>query len=94
MHGARLNTTCETTVSVPEDSDEPQEVIEVQILPQVREYQGWGGYFTPNYESVRFDNTLGIVKKKKKKKESKKKNLRINRYRRKETSKRKQKMRK
>lgn len=43
MHGARLNTTCETTVSVPEDSDEPQEVIEVQILPQVREYQGWGG---------------------------------------------------
>ena len=26
-----------------------------------------GGYFTPNYESVRFDNTLGIVKKKKKK---------------------------
>ena len=33
---ARLNTTCETTVSLPEDSDEQQEVIEVQILPQVR----------------------------------------------------------
>ena len=32
---ARLNTTCETTVSLPEDSDEQQEVIEVQILPQV-----------------------------------------------------------
>ena len=55
MHGARLNTTCETTVSVPEDSDEPQEVIEVQILPQVRACQDWGGggeYFTQNYESV------------------------------------------
>ena len=36
MSGARLNTTCETTVSIPEDSDEHQEVIEVQILPQVR----------------------------------------------------------
>ena len=35
MSGARLNTTCETTVSIPEDSDEHQEVIEVQILPQV-----------------------------------------------------------
>ena len=30
-----MNTTCETTVSLPEDSDEQQEVIEVQILPQV-----------------------------------------------------------
>ena len=37
---ARLNTTCETTVSLPEDSDEQQEVIEVQILPQVR-YIHW-----------------------------------------------------
>lgn len=36
MSGARLNTTCETTVSIPEDSDEQQEVIEVQILPQVK----------------------------------------------------------
>ena len=36
---ARLNTTCETTVSLPEDSDEQQEVIEVQILPQVPTYQ-------------------------------------------------------
>ena len=36
MSGARLNTTCETTVSIPEDSDEHQEVIEVQILPQVK----------------------------------------------------------
>ena len=35
FNGARLNTTCETTVSIPEDSDEQQEVIEVQILPQV-----------------------------------------------------------
>ena len=56
MHGARLNTTCETTVSVPEDSDEPQEVIEVQILPQVRSCQDWRGgggeYFTQNYERV------------------------------------------
>lgn len=33
--GGRLNTTCETTVSIPEDSDEAKEVIEVQILPQV-----------------------------------------------------------
>ena len=31
----RLNTTVETTVSMPDDSDEHQEVIEVQILPQV-----------------------------------------------------------
>jgi hypothetical protein len=37
MNGVgRLNTTCETTVSIPEDSDEAKEVIEVQILPQVR----------------------------------------------------------
>jgi len=36
---ARLNTTCETTVSLPEDSDEQQEVIEVQILPQD---ENWG----------------------------------------------------
>ena len=36
MNGVgRLNTTCETTVSIPEDSDEAKEVIEVQILPQV-----------------------------------------------------------
>jgi len=34
-----LNTTCETTVSIPEDSDEAQEVIEVQILPQD---ENWG----------------------------------------------------
>ena len=32
----RLNTTGDTTVSMQEDSDEQQEVIEVQILPQVR----------------------------------------------------------
>ena len=32
----RLNTTGDTTVSIQEDSDEHQEVIEVQILPQVR----------------------------------------------------------
>ena len=38
LSGARLNTTCETTVSIPEDSDEHQEVIEVQILPQVSYY--------------------------------------------------------
>ena len=37
LSGARLNTTCETTVSIPEDSDEHQEVIEVQILPQVQQ---------------------------------------------------------
>ena len=35
FRGPMLNTTCETTVSIPEDSDEQQEVIEVQILPQV-----------------------------------------------------------
>jgi len=35
LGGARLNTTCETTVSIPgEDSNEEQEVIEVKILPQ------------------------------------------------------------
>ena len=34
----RLNTTGDTTVSMQEDSDEQQEVIEVQILPQVRKY--------------------------------------------------------
>jgi len=39
VHGPRLNTTCETTVSIPEDSDEAQEVIEVQILPQD---ENWG----------------------------------------------------
>merc|ERR1719195_949622 len=39
LSGARLNTTCETTVSIPEDSDEHQEVIEVQILPQD---ENWG----------------------------------------------------
>jgi len=39
MSGARLNTTCETTVSIPDDSDEHQEVIEVQILPQD---ENWG----------------------------------------------------
>ena len=33
--GGRLNTTGDTTVSMQEDSDEQQEVIEVQILPQV-----------------------------------------------------------
>ena len=38
LSGARLNTTCETTVSIPEDSDEHQEVIEVQILPQVTQF--------------------------------------------------------
>jgi hypothetical protein len=34
--GGRLNTTGDTTVSMHEDSDEQQEVIEVQILPQVK----------------------------------------------------------
>ncbi len=34
----RLNTTGDTTVSMQEDSDEHQEVIEVQILPQVRSF--------------------------------------------------------
>ena len=34
-HGNRMNTTGETTVSAQDDSDEQQEVIEVQILPQV-----------------------------------------------------------
>merc|ERR1719464_405247 len=33
-HGNRMNTTGETTVSAQDDSDEQQEVIEVQILPQ------------------------------------------------------------
>ena len=35
MNATRLNTTADTTVSMQEDSDEMQEVIEVQILPQV-----------------------------------------------------------
>lgn len=34
-----MNTTCETTVSIPDDSDEAKEVIEVQILPQD---ENWG----------------------------------------------------
>ena len=34
-HGNRMNTTGETNVSAQDDSDEQQEVIEVQILPQV-----------------------------------------------------------
>ena len=37
-HGNRMNTTGETTVSAQDDSDEQQEVIEVQILPQVRNF--------------------------------------------------------
>ena len=36
MNATRLNTTADTTVSMQDDSDELQEVIEVQILPQVR----------------------------------------------------------
>lgn len=40
MHGGgRLNTTGDTTVSMQDDSDEHQEVIEVQILPQD---ENWG----------------------------------------------------
>ena len=35
MNAARLNTTADTTVSMQDDSDEMQEVIQVQILPQV-----------------------------------------------------------
>ena len=35
INAARLNTTADTTVSMQDDSDELQEVIEVQILPQV-----------------------------------------------------------
>ena len=35
MNATRLNTTADTTVSMQDDSDEMQEVIEVQILPQV-----------------------------------------------------------
>ena len=37
-HGNRMNTTGETTVSAQDDSDEQQEVIEVQILPQVHNF--------------------------------------------------------
>ena len=36
--GNRMNTTGETTVSAQDDSDEQQEVIEVQILPQVHNF--------------------------------------------------------
>ena len=37
QQATRLNTTADTTVSMQDqDSDELQEVIEVQILPQVR----------------------------------------------------------
>jgi len=40
LSGSRLNTTCETTVSIPgEESDDQQEVIQVQILPQD---ENWG----------------------------------------------------
>ena len=35
--GNRMNTTGETNISAQDDSDEQQEVIEVQILPQVCE---------------------------------------------------------
>lgn len=36
QHGGRMNTTGETNLSAQDqDSDEQQEVIEVQILPQV-----------------------------------------------------------
>ena len=38
MNATRLNTTADTTVSMQDDSDEMQEVIEVQILPQVGSY--------------------------------------------------------
>ena len=38
MNATRLNTTADTTVSMQDDSDEMQEVIEVQILPQVGLY--------------------------------------------------------
>lgn len=42
QQATRLNTTADTTVSIPEDSDEQQEVIEVQILPQVRyDFRGY-----------------------------------------------------
>jgi hypothetical protein len=39
----RLNTTGDTNVSIQEDSDEHQEVIEVQILPQVRSFSFTNG---------------------------------------------------
>jgi hypothetical protein len=38
-----LNTTGDTNVSIQEDSDEHQEVIEVQILPQVRSFSFTNG---------------------------------------------------
>ena len=49
---ARLNTTCETTVSLPEDSDEQQEVIEVQILPQVIHPSNNPVFNTSTYPSI------------------------------------------
>ena len=63
MNATRLNTTADTTVSMQDDSDEMQEVIEVQILPQVgsllflnryikRKYiQTLNSKYLPNYSS-------------------------------------------
>ena len=48
INAARINTTADTTVSMQDDSDELQEVIEVQILPQVSfQYFGLIDYDRP-----------------------------------------------
>ena len=63
MNATRLNTTADTTVSMQDDSDEMQEVIEVQILPQVGSHlllnryierkciQNLNSKYLPNYSS-------------------------------------------
>ena len=56
MNATRLNTTADTTVSMQDDSDEMQEVIEVQILPQVGSHLFLNRYIqkvTNNYQSVK-----------------------------------------
>ena len=56
MNATRLNTTADTTVSMQDDSDEMQEVIEVQILPQV----GPDSFQNNDIEYEFFDMTINL----------------------------------
>merc|ERR1719273_1364461 len=56
--GNRMNTTGETTVSAQDDSDEQQEVIEVQILPQD---EHWGENTTAVTVNSDMDYPDGLV---------------------------------
>jgi hypothetical protein len=44
--GVRLNSTADTNVSLHDDSDEQHEVIQVQILPQVKTEASEGSFLT------------------------------------------------